>query len=44
MIRSMQISLDKLITWESRWDTDLNVNNCGLMYIGKDFLVSIPDE
>ena len=34
-IRSMQRTLDKLVSWVNRWDIDFNVNKCGVMHIRK---------
>ena len=30
--------IDKLVAWENRWVLDFNVNNCGVMHIGKSNL------
>ena len=43
-IKSMQRTLDKLVSWANRRDIDFNVNNCGVMHIWKRNLVSVPDE
>ena len=34
-IRSMQMTLDKLVAWANRWEMDFNMNKCGVMHIGK---------
>ena len=34
-IRSIQRTLDKLVTWENRWDVDFSVNKCWVIHIGK---------
>ena len=45
-IRSMQRTLDKLVAWANRWDTDFNTNKCGVVHIGKinlDFQYQMND-
>ena len=34
-IRSIQRTLDKLVSWANRWDMEFNVTKCGVMHIGK---------
>ena len=34
-IRLMQRTIDKLVTWENRWEMDFNVNKYGVMNIAK---------
>ena len=31
----MERILDKLVAWANRWERDFNVNECGVMHIGK---------
>ena len=33
-VRSLQRTLDKLVTQANRWEMKFNVNKCGVMYIG----------
>ena len=44
-IRSMQRTLDKLVTQPNRWDMEFNVDKCGVIHIRKNnFIVSVLDD
>ena len=34
-IRSIQMTLDKLVAWANRWEMDFNMKKCGVLHIGK---------